>query len=112
MFAEPHRSLQAVRPRVQALEHAVPLVSPFLRRPAAGARQTRRGWGYAADELMHLADYWWDAGRKPYRKMKTLGERLKLRARQVRRYIAELQTAGLLKQPVPMTVGLPERFPG
>ena len=52
--------------------------------------------------LMHLADYWWDAERKPYPKMKTLGERLKLSARQVRRYIAELQTAGLLER-IPRT---------
>ena len=46
--------------------------------------------------LMHLADYWWDAERKPYPAMKTLGARLKLSPRQVRRYVAELEQAGLL----------------
>jgi hypothetical protein len=48
--------------------------------------------------LMHLADYWWDADRKPYPMVKTLGERLKLGPRQVRRYLAELETAGLIKR--------------
>jgi len=46
--------------------------------------------------LMHLADYWWEAERKPYPKMVTLGDRLKLGPRQVRRYIAELEAAGLV----------------
>ena len=35
--------------------------------------------------LMHLADYWWEAERKPFPKMQTLGERLKLSPRQARR---------------------------
>lgn len=48
--------------------------------------------------LMHLADYWWDVDRKPYPTVKTLGERMKLGARQVRRYIAELEAAGLVKR--------------
>jgi hypothetical protein len=46
--------------------------------------------------LMHLADYWWEAERKPYPKMETLGNRLKLGPRQVRRYIAELEEAGFV----------------
>ena len=46
--------------------------------------------------LMHLADYWWEAERKPYPKMETLGNRLKLGPRQVRRYIAELEDAGFV----------------
>src|SRR5882762_4697158 len=46
--------------------------------------------------LMHLADYWWDAERKPYPRVKSLGDRLKLGPRQVRRYIAELEQAGLV----------------
>jgi hypothetical protein len=52
--------------------------------------------------VMHLADYWWEADRKPYPKMETLGDRLKLSPRQVRRYIAELETAGYVNR-VPRT---------
>jgi predicted transcriptional regulator len=46
--------------------------------------------------LMHLADYWWDVNRKPYPSKKRLGERLNLGPRQVQRYIAELEAAGLV----------------
>jgi hypothetical protein len=46
--------------------------------------------------LMHLADYWWEAERKPFPRMQTLGERLKLSPRQARRYVAELEAAGLV----------------
>ena len=46
--------------------------------------------------LMHLADFWWDAERKPYPSKKTLSERLNLSERQVQRYIAELESAGLV----------------
>lgn len=46
--------------------------------------------------LMHLADYWWEVQRKPFPSMKTLGERMKLSPRQVRRYLAELEQAGLV----------------
>lgn len=48
--------------------------------------------------LMHLADYWWDVDRKPYPSKKTLGERVGLSARQVQRYIAELEEAGLVQR--------------
>ena len=48
--------------------------------------------------LMHLTDYWWDVNRKPYPSKKTLGERLGLSARQVQRYVAELETMGLVKR--------------
>ena len=48
--------------------------------------------------LMHLADYWWDVDRKPYPSKKTLGERVGLSARQVQRYIAELEAAGLVQR--------------
>lgn len=48
--------------------------------------------------LMHLADYWWDADRKPYPQKKTLGDRLGLSARQVQRHVAELETAGLVRR--------------
>lgn len=48
--------------------------------------------------LMHLADYWWEAERKPHPSKKTLGERLGLSARQVQRYIAELEDMKLLQR--------------
>ena len=48
--------------------------------------------------LMHLADYWWDVDRKPYPSKKTLGERLGLSPRQVQRYIANMEAAGLVKR--------------
>ncbi len=48
--------------------------------------------------LMHLADYWWDVNRKPYPSKKTLGERLGLSPRQVQRYIADLEAAGLVQR--------------
>ena len=48
--------------------------------------------------LMHLADYWWDVDRKPWPKKQTLGDRLNLSARQVQRYIAELEEMGYVKR--------------
>jgi len=48
--------------------------------------------------LLQLADYWWDEQRHPYPSKKTLGERLSLSPRQVQRYIAELEDAGLVKR--------------
>lgn len=48
--------------------------------------------------LMHLADYWWDVDRKPYPSKKTLADRLGLSPRQVQRYIAELEAAGLVQR--------------
>src|SRR4029077_17569560 len=47
--------------------------------------------------LLHLADFWWDHSRKPYPKLKTLGDRLNLSSRQVARYIDGLKKAGLVK---------------
>ena len=44
--------------------------------------------------VMHLADYWWDAHRKPWPKKQTLGDRLGLSARQVQRHMAELEKMG------------------
>lgn len=46
--------------------------------------------------LLQLADYWWDEGRKPYPSKRALSERLGLCTRQIQRYIAELETAGLV----------------
>lgn len=48
--------------------------------------------------LLQIVDYWWAHDRRPYPSKKTLGERLGLSARQVQRYIAELERAGLLKR--------------
>lgn len=48
--------------------------------------------------LLQLADYWWDEGRKPYPSKKALSERLGLSIRQIQRYIAELETAGLVQR--------------
>ena len=48
--------------------------------------------------LIQLADFWWDAGRKPFPKKADLAERLGLSDRQVQRYIAELEQAGFVKR--------------
>ena len=48
--------------------------------------------------LMQLCDYWWIHDRIPYPGKKALGERLGLRPRQVQRYIAELEQAGLVQR--------------
>lgn len=46
--------------------------------------------------LLQLCDFWWEEARKPHPGVKTLAERLSLSDRQVRRYIAELEEAGLV----------------
>lgn len=48
--------------------------------------------------LLQLADYWWDQNRKPYPSKQALSDRLGLGPRQIQRYIAELETAGLVKR--------------
>ena len=48
--------------------------------------------------LIQLADFWWDAGRKPFPKKSDLAQRLGLSERQVQRYIAELEEAGFVKR--------------
>lgn len=48
--------------------------------------------------LMQLCDYWWESDRKPYPGKKALGERLDLSPRQVQRYMADLETAGLVQR--------------
>jgi predicted transcriptional regulator len=48
--------------------------------------------------LMQLTDYWWDKERKPYPSKKALSERLGIGPRQVQRYLAELETAGLIQR--------------
>lgn len=48
--------------------------------------------------LLQLADYWWDQSRKPYPSKQALSERLGLSPRQIQRYIAELEAAGLVRR--------------
>jgi predicted transcriptional regulator len=48
--------------------------------------------------LLHLVDHWWDVSRKPYPSKQRLADRLKLGPRQVQRYIAELEKAGLVQR--------------
>jgi hypothetical protein len=48
--------------------------------------------------LIHLADYWWEASRKPYPSKKSLGARLGLSAGQVQRHIQGLEKLGLVKR--------------
>ena len=48
--------------------------------------------------LLQLADYWWDAGRKPFPKKADLAERLSLSERQVQRHIADLELAGFVRR--------------
>ncbi|CAJ0881256.1 helix-turn-helix domain-containing protein [Ralstonia flatus] len=48
--------------------------------------------------LLQLADYWWQADRKPYPSKQTLHERLGISPRQIQRHIADLEEAGLVKR--------------
>jgi len=48
--------------------------------------------------LLQLADYWWSQDRKPYPSKQALSDRLGLGPRQIQRYIAELEEAGLVKR--------------
>jgi predicted transcriptional regulator len=48
--------------------------------------------------LLQLADFWWDAARKPFPKKTDLAERLNLSDRQVQRHIAELEAAGFVRR--------------
>lgn len=48
--------------------------------------------------LMQLCDFWWDEARKPYPSKETLSERLGLSKRQLQRYIADLEQAGLVER--------------
>lgn len=45
---------------------------------------------------MQLADYWWEADNKPYPSKQALSDRLGIGSRQIQRYIAELEKAGLV----------------
>lgn len=46
--------------------------------------------------LMQLADFWWEAGRKPFPSKQALSERLGLSPRQIQRHLADLENAGLI----------------
>jgi len=48
--------------------------------------------------LLQLADFWWDAGRKPFPKKSDLAERLFLSERQVQRHIADLEKKGYVQR--------------
>ena len=48
--------------------------------------------------LMQLCDFWWEDARKPHPGKKLLSERLGISERQVQRYIAELEQAGLVRR--------------
>lgn len=48
--------------------------------------------------LLQLIDHWWDNDKMPYPSKTTLANRLGLGPRQVQRYIAELEQAGLVKR--------------
>lgn len=48
--------------------------------------------------LLQLADYWWDADKKPFPSKKALSERLGIGERQIQRYIADMEKAGLVKR--------------
>ena len=48
--------------------------------------------------LLQLADYWWDEERKPFPSKQALSDRLGIGSRQIQRYIAELEAAGLVQR--------------
>lgn len=48
--------------------------------------------------LLQLADFWWDAARKPFPKKVDLADRLGLSDRQVQRHIADLEKAGFVRR--------------
>ena len=48
--------------------------------------------------IMHLADYWWDADRKPHPSKNTLAQRLNVTPRHVQRIIADLEEFGLVRR--------------
>lgn len=48
--------------------------------------------------LLQLADFWWDASRKPFPSKEELSRRIGLSERQVQRVIAALETKGYVKR--------------
>lgn len=53
--------------------------------------------------LLQLADFWWDAARKPFPKKVDLAERLGLSDRQLQRHVADLEKAGFVHR-IPRSV--------
>lgn len=48
--------------------------------------------------VLHLADFWWDADRKPFPSKAKLAERVGLSPRHIQRQMAELEKMGLVKR--------------
>ena len=48
--------------------------------------------------VLHLADFWWDADRKPWPSKAKLAERVGLSPRHVQRQMAELEAMGLVRR--------------
>ncbi len=48
--------------------------------------------------LVQLADYWWEADNKPFPSKQSLSDRLGIGPRQIQRYIAEMEQAGLVER--------------
>jgi hypothetical protein len=48
--------------------------------------------------LLQLADFWWDADRKPFQSKEELSARIGLSERQVQRIIADLESAGYVQR--------------
>lgn len=48
--------------------------------------------------IMHLLDFWWEKGRKPYPTKKKMADRMNMSERQIQRQIAELEKAGLVRR--------------
>ena len=55
--------------------------------------------------LIQLLDYWWDVGNKPFPSKKELGNRVGLGPRQVQRYLADLEKAGLINREARVVAG-------
>ena len=55
--------------------------------------------------LIQLLDYWWEVDNKPFPSKKDLGNRVGLGARQVQRYLTDLENAGLIKREARVVAG-------
>lgn len=48
--------------------------------------------------LLHLVDFWWKQAQMPFPSKATLAERMNLSARQVQRYLKELEDGGFIQR--------------
>ena len=48
--------------------------------------------------ILHLMDFWWEAGRKPFPSKKELAERTNVHPRTIQKNIAALENQGLVKR--------------